>query len=291
MSDTINLVSHTLKQSTTALTSNQETSALIAGSQTSNLVVSSQAVITDWQFFILVIATIVFVFWQPQIWFEEFYRSYFQRKFKNSSGKKEIYKSRFGPPRLAWFDFFWVLIHTCLTISIIYYVYNYKFPVTSEDTSKYISIESLFIIMILLEKLWRRLFWNYHFSRVALLFSCIFLVLVCIISLVLIIMYGVVGSWASFGLMLPVLPWYLLVLGWNCYICYCCWSKTAHCLCHFPGDRHHHHRHSRRAHDVALTTGDAIGGANTDMKSVVVNSNTNSSSDSSDTSRQRKRAK
>lgn len=231
---------------------------------TSNVVTqasfTAQDVITDWQFFVLVIAAIAFVFWQPQIHgLEEFYHSCFRRKFKNDgSGKKEIAQSRLGPPRVGWYDFYWTFIHTCLTIAIIYYVYNFKFPITTDETNKLISIESLFIIMVLLEKLWRKLFWNYHFSRFAQVTSCICFSLVCCISITLLVMFGVVGSWVSFGLMFPVVPWYLLVMGWNCYICYCYWSKTAHCKCHFPGDSHRHKRSTSTTPmtSVAVKNGD-----------------------------------
>jgi hypothetical protein len=234
---------------TTTTTINLFTNKAIDSIATSSLTtVSTQSVNTDWQLFVLVIAVVSFVFFQPQIFgstLDEFYRSCFRYKFKIPGGKSEIKDSRLAPPRLIWFDTIWMLVHTCLSIAVIYYVYNFKLPSVGEE-SKFAGIEYSIVTMVLLEKLWRKLFWNYHFSRTAQCISGIALLFTCGFSIGLLIMYGIVGSWVSFGLMFLVVPWYLIVLWWHSFICYCYWSKTAHCKCHFPGDHHrHHHKKSR----------------------------------------------
>lgn len=261
-SDTINLIDNTIKSTPIASLTTSMTTTMGA-----NMIITAQEVVTDWQFFTLIVATLAFVFIQPQIYgVEEFYKSCFHRKNKNpDTGKREVHNSRIGPPRWVWFDFWWNVVHACLSISIILYVWNYKFPSTSEDQDKYATIEYFFIVMIILEKIWRKLFWNWHYSSWAQVLACIIMGVICLFILGMGIAFAIVGNgtaWVGFALFLFVaLPWYLLVFGWNIYICICYWKKTASCRCHdsklterggsesSSSSKHRHKHRSRRGYE------------------------------------------
>jgi hypothetical protein len=217
---------------------------------------SIQSTITDWIFYIFVIAAISFVFFQPQIFgSREFYKNCFKKKKKRS-----IWVTRLGAPSSGWFTFIWLLLHTCEVIAIIVYAYNFRFPATTEDANKFIAVLSLFIGQVLMQKLWVILFFNYHHITIILLFSCLIAFILIFSSLTLVILFGIIGglAWPAFGLMFIFPIWFTVAFGWNCWIAKCLIQETNHCVCHGIKIKNKVHESDDDENEMTTTTVVAI---------------------------------
>jgi hypothetical protein len=203
----------------------------------SNTQIHLQEVTSDLLFWVLLMAAITFILWQPQIHGSlEFYRSCFKWKHKG----KATERSRLTPPSQHTFSIIWKIVHACAISALVIFMYNYRFPTSTVETNSYIAIEVLFIIMILLEKLWVEYFWNYHHLPAPLVFSCIISFIILCISLSLLGLFAYIGAtssvtniaFVSMGFMFVISVWYLIAFIWNCMVANCYLRLSGHCHCH-----------------------------------------------------------
>lgn len=225
-----------------------------------NTPISMAEVISDWTFFILVVAVIAFTYLKPQIFYAvDFYSNCFRNKKGccNSS-------SLLSPPRPFFYKVMSYLMDAMQCIAIISYIYNIRSPAPGGETDYYVSIESLYIILIIMKYLWIDVFFNHHHHMGALGLSMVMGFFIWILNLVLVILFGIRATansivWVSFAFQLIILFWTTGLFGWNCYIFKCFWCKLHRCVCHkrhlplpLPQPHHHHHHHNP-AYDATLT--------------------------------------
>ena len=193
--------------------------------------------ITDISFYILLIATVVFVWIKPNTLIRtDFYRkcfATFRKGIDVESGCCHV-----GPPRLWVFTVIWYLMNTMITIGGVLYAWGYRHPVTSTDTNYYLSIIYLFFVFCCFKYIWHELFWNYHHYKHAFGISVIICILLTGIALTLTILYALQHAIVSAVMFAIVTVWLLCVLCWNAFIFYCyCKKPELWCECH----RQHYH--------------------------------------------------
>lgn len=106
----------------------------------------------------------------------------------------------------------------------VYYLYNWRTPVTTQERDYYVSMFSLFFSLCCTKAIWFYLTFNHFRYGLGMAGGTAFAILDWVISVTLVVLLFVRASYLAACFMVPVAIYYTLTLCWNSHI-----AKT-----HFP---------------------------------------------------------
>ena len=177
-------------------------------------------------FVALLFSVIAIFFIRPQIYcLREFFRACFKSK------------CWYGVWRQWRFDLAWFFVDVLTIAAVVDYFDSRDVFRTARDVSLYIAVLALVLLFLVFRWFWINSFWNYHnkknevftggvvvfdtSARIALGFALLFSILMLLTVIALFIVFGIARTWVSFGLLIPLFIWTILLLVWTALIFNC----------------------------------------------------------------------